>query len=220
MWIYLTVCISFWQSRWWTAVARKHVWKYTTSSWNMAKTTIAGMIHKLISWLITWQSDWLIPLPSDGLGDKIRQLGHVKDHADGRGGGHENSEDGFLRGPWDEAVHQVRTRPLVALHQPRHLETIVHHVEGVPGERQRHAAWRQAAWYECLQNQQCGGQILHEASFKQQPEHQAAGVRPPEGPGYREPPFLQGLQLFLLAFVAEEASSAGTLWRRTTGHDT
>lgn len=91
------------------------------------------MINILISWLITWQSDWLIPLPSDSLGNKVRELGHVKDHADGRGSGHEDGEDGFLGGPWDEAVHQVRTRPLVTLHQPRHLETIVYHVEGIPG---------------------------------------------------------------------------------------
>ena len=64
--------------------------------------------------------------------------------------------------------------------------------------------------------QQCGRQISHEAAFKQQPEQQAARVRPPEGTSYWEPPLLQGLQLFLLAFAAEEASSARTLSHRTT----
>lgn len=38
------------------------------------------------------------PVP-DGLGDQISQFGHVEDHADARGGGHENSEDGLFRGP-------------------------------------------------------------------------------------------------------------------------
>ncbi len=58
--------------------------------------------------------------------------------------------------------------------------------------------------------------VLHEASFKQQPEHQAAGIRPPEGASYWESPSLQSFQLFLLAFVAEETSSARALSHRMT----
>lgn len=62
-------------------------------------------------------------------------------------------------------------------------------------------------------------QILHEASFKQQPEHQAAGVCPPEGASYWEPPFPQSLQFFILAFAAEETSSTRRLLHRNTWHD-
>lgn len=87
-----------------------------------------------INQLINHQTVWLMPLPVDSLGDKIYKFSHVKDHADRRGGCHENSEDGFLSGTWDETVHQVRARPLVTLHQPRHLETIVHHIQGIPGD--------------------------------------------------------------------------------------
>lgn len=72
-------------------------------------------------------------------------------------------------------------------------------------------------------NQQHGrqrsAQILHESSLKQQTEHQAAGVCPPEGTSYWEPPLPEGLQLFLLAFVAEDADFTGTLWHRMTTHD-
>lgn len=58
----------------------------------------------------------VLPLPRDGLRHEISKLRPVEDHADGGGGGHKNREDGFFCGPRDETVHQVGTRPLVALH--------------------------------------------------------------------------------------------------------
>lgn len=58
--------------------------------------------------------------------------------------------------------------------------------------------------------------ILHEASLKQQPEHQTAGIRPPEGASDWESPFLQSLQLFLLAFAAEKTSFTWTLSNTVT----
>lgn len=100
------------------------------------------MINNLISWLITWLSDSLIPLPSDSLGNEICKFSHVKDHADRRGSGHENSEDGFLGGARDETVHQIRTRPLVTLHQPWHLETIVYHIQGIPEDTRTNTVWK------------------------------------------------------------------------------
>lgn len=54
-------------------------------------------------------------------------------------------------------------------------------------------------------------QGLHEPSFKQQPEQQAAGICPPEGASYGESALLQGLQLLLLALVAEKTHSAWSL---------
>ena len=57
-------------------------------------------------------------------------------------------------------------------------------------------------------------QGLHESTFKQQPDHQAEEVRPPEGASYRQPLLLQRLQLFLLTLVAVESSSARTLLYR------
>lgn len=54
-------------------------------------------------------------------------------------------------------------------------------------------------------------QILHESTFKEQPDHQAAEVRPPEDARYRQSPLLQRLQLFLLSLAAEGSSSASTL---------
>lgn len=100
----------------------------------LLKITTDEIIIPLVGWLIAWPSDRSIPLPSDSLGNKICKFSHVKDHADRRGSGHKNSEDGFLSGSWDETVHQVGTWPLVALHQPRHLKTVVYHIQGIPGE--------------------------------------------------------------------------------------
>lgn len=87
-----------------------------------------------VNQLINHLTVWLILLPRDSLDDKIYKFSHVKDHADRWGSGHENSEDGFLSWTWDEAVHQVRTWPLITLHQPWHLETIVHHIQSIPGD--------------------------------------------------------------------------------------
>lgn len=56
--------------------------------------------------------------------------------------------------------------------------------------------------------------VLHESCFKQQPEHQAAGICPPEGTSYWEPPLFQSLQLLILAFCAEKPSSTRTLSHR------
>lgn len=61
-------------------------------------------------------------------------------------------------------------------------------------------------------------QILHESPLKKQPEHEAAGVCPPEGASDREPPLPQSLQLLLLAFIAEDTDSTRTLWHTMT-HD-
>lgn len=172
-----------------------------------------------ISCLITCLPDWVRPLPRDGLGDQICEFSHVEDDADGRGRGHENGEDGFLRGPWDETVHQVRTRPLVALHQPGHLETVVNHIQGIPGDTDRTIA-------TCKDTGQSDGGhawhrkrgFLHESPLKKQPEHEAAGVCPPEGASDREPPLPQSLQLLFLAFIAVDTDSTRTLWRTMT-HD-
>lgn len=103
--------------------------------WNVETTVVIN--DESISCLITCLSDWVRPLPRDGLGDQICEFSHVEDDADGRGRGHEDGEDGFLCGPWDETVHQVRTRPLVALHQPGHLEAVVNHIQGIPGDTDR-----------------------------------------------------------------------------------
>ena len=111
--------------------------------------------------------------PHQGLDDQIAQLRHVKHYADGRGAHHEDGEHGLLRGARDEAVHLVGTGPLLALHQPGHVEAIVEKVEGV-----------------------------HEAGLKDQTEEQAAGVRPPEGASDGQPPPLQALQVALVGFVS------------------
>lgn len=59
-------------------------------------------------------------------------------------------------------------------------------------------------------------QILHESPLKKQPEHEAAGVCPPEGASDREPPLPQSLQLLFLAFIAEDTDSTRTLLRTMT----
>lgn len=53
--------------------------------------------------------------------------------------------------------------------------------------------------------------VLHESSFKQEPEQKAEGVCPPEGTRYRQSPVPEALQLFLLTFVAQDANSSRTL---------
>lgn len=53
--------------------------------------------------------------------------------------------------------------------------------------------------------------VLHEASFKEEPEQKAEGVCPPEGARYRQSPVPEGLQFFLLALVGQDANSSRTL---------
>lgn len=107
--------------------------------------------------------------PHQGFDDEITQLRHVQNHADGRRRHHEDGEDGLLGRPGDEAVDLVGARPLLALHQPGHLEAVVHKVQRV-----------------------------HEASLEDEAEEQAAGVRPPQGARDRQTAPLQRLQVHRL----------------------
>lgn len=149
---------------------------------------IDRIIDKLIGWLITWLSDWLIPLPSDSLGNEICKFSHVKDHADRRGSGHENGEDGFLGGAWDETVHQVGTRPLVTLHQPWHLETVVHHVQGIPVGTETRDLWRR-------------GMVT---------PHQQYGRPGRKSESYMKPPSNSSLKTRLQAYVHQRAPAIGS----------
>lgn len=56
--------------------------------------------------------------------------------------------------------------------------------------------------------------FLHESSLEKQPEHEAAGVGPPEGASYRESPPPQSLQRFVPVVIALDAASTRTLWYR------
>lgn len=87
----------------------------------------------------------------DRLYNEVEELGHIQHHADGRWSHHEDGEDGLFSWPGDETVHLVGARPLLALHQPGHLEAVVDKVERI-----------------------------HKPPLKDEPEKQAAGVGPPQ----------------------------------------
>jgi len=116
------------------------------------------------------------------LDDQVAQLGHVQHHADGGRRHHEDGEDSLLRGPRDEAVHLVGAGPLLALHQPRHLEAAVDEVE-----------------------------CVHEAGLEDEAEEEAAGVGPPQRARDGQAPLLQHLQLALRRLLGAVGGQHGLL---------
>ncbi|KAL0615262.1 hypothetical protein AAY473_015716 [Plecturocebus cupreus] len=102
------------------------------------------------------KSCYIHSLCSEHLGSRMETISHFllpggKD-TNSRHCNHEHCEDSLLRGPGHKAVHSVGTRPGIALHQPLHGEAVVHDVEDI-----------------------------HEDGFEDDPEEDAAGVRPPQG---------------------------------------